>query len=125
MGVLALAFGSWQRVLALAAVAAFLAIGAKFLWLEHQHKADQAALAREHSETLAERSKARIATAALEVSRQFHQTASNLDQALNSGREQIHAAVFSHETRDLFIAFARADRSLCDGAGGCAGDRRA
>ena len=64
MGVLALALGNWQRVLALAAVAAFLAVGAQILWLKHQHKADQAALAHAHSELVAARAQARISEGA-------------------------------------------------------------
>lgn len=55
---------------------------------------------------------------ALEEGERFRADVHNLSQRLDQGRDAIHAAS-THETRDLFLAWAAADRGLCASAGGC------
>lgn len=124
MPVIGFLLGNWKQLAGIAIVFGFVSAWAMFQHQAHELAQTKTALAHARQELVAERQKTDIATAALASARRLHQTSSNLDAALVVGQTEIHNAAASRETRDLFLAFARADQRLCDNAGGCAGNYR-
>lgn len=127
MGLSFLSFlwGNWQRVAAL-----ILLLTLVFAWAMFQHQGAElartrAALARESALRAAAETRAAVAEAANREGNRLHQVSNDLGAALEAGRDAIHTAARSDETRAIFAAFADADRRMCDAAGGCAGNFRA
>lgn len=109
----------WKLIACVAVVAAIL--GALYFFGEARYAQGVSAEKARWERRIAEANR-EMARASAEIGAERREAQRALSQALATGSEQIHAAVISHETRDLFLAWAQSDRGLCDASGGCGSD---